>query len=301
MSRDAELIVSRLSSLTEDSSRVQSLETLVKNKPLPRANVSQAMRGLINRVNSGGGPKPNGSGSTSPTTPIVSKVDELAGDSARSSEEIQLEVAGPSASPEPVTATESRENGAESASAVASIPLSTEEAVDDSVPLGNESKIADSEAIGSPSLVNGTSGQEVDNGSSGATFVNGDLKYPRQASDNESTLPADPATHAERQASPRKSAGHVATDNLEPIGDEDAGTARLGNEEAELRGNETEPASTNNIGDGPAPVVPEKDNAVPTPKPLDPTETAALNHHSSENVVEETPETGVPLPVDKEQ
>ena len=54
---DASLIVTRLSTLTEDASGLTFLETLVKAKALPRKPVGQAMRGLINRVNSGGTPK----------------------------------------------------------------------------------------------------------------------------------------------------------------------------------------------------------------------------------------------------
>ena len=62
MAQDAALLSSRLGPLSESGKSVASLEMLVRDKPTPRRPIGQAMRGMLSRVNSGSGPKPDAKG-----------------------------------------------------------------------------------------------------------------------------------------------------------------------------------------------------------------------------------------------
>ena len=53
MSQDVAVITSRLSPLSEAGKTVQSLETLVKDKPIPRRPMGQAMAGLLRKASAG--------------------------------------------------------------------------------------------------------------------------------------------------------------------------------------------------------------------------------------------------------
>lgn len=79
MTQDVALISSRLAPLSESGGSVASLETLVREKPTPRRAIGLAMRGMLNRVNSG----------SAPTTPTKEglKADEELGTPRKSGEE----------------------------------------------------------------------------------------------------------------------------------------------------------------------------------------------------------------------
>ena len=57
MAEDVALMNIRLTSLSESGQSVSSLVALVGDKPTPRRAIGQAMRGMLNRVNTAGGPK----------------------------------------------------------------------------------------------------------------------------------------------------------------------------------------------------------------------------------------------------
>lgn len=57
MAEDVALMNIRLTSLSESGQSVSSLVALVRDKPTPRRAIGQAMRGMLNRVNTAGGPK----------------------------------------------------------------------------------------------------------------------------------------------------------------------------------------------------------------------------------------------------
>lgn len=107
MTQDVALISSRLAPLSESGSSVSSLETLVKEKPTPRRAIGLAMRGMINRVNSG----------SAPTTPTKEGLKTEEPDTPRKSgeDEDELIVEEPLAEADPPARPDAAVHGAEGA------------------------------------------------------------------------------------------------------------------------------------------------------------------------------------------